>query len=226
MKIRNLRHGYTNRTSRQGKTVLKQYHGPGAPQRWQVEAAVLNHLQDKFPVPKILNANIKGGIQTTWMYGSHAQDLLEKEENGPVVMAALGDLLKTLQAFPIDALKGEIPGSGDCLVHGDFGPQNLILQQKTQKPAAMLDWEWAHLGSPVEDLAWVEWFIRMHHQKQLKHLAIFFDHYGDLPEWEERKAAMAAQCKRHIEFARMLKNRKAIQIWSNRLVITNRFNRL
>ncbi len=225
-KIVNLKHGYTNRTIREKNSVLKIYHGPGAPHRWNTEAAVLSFLDGKFSVPKLLNPNYRGGIQTAWVNGFHAQDLLEEntdEEQIKKIFISLGDLLKQLQQVDVNELKGKIPGEGPCLVHGDFGPQNMIVKNPTP---VVFDWEWAHFGETVEDPAWVEWIIRTHHQKHLKHLPLFFEHYGQLSVWETRHEAMLKQCQRHLEFARLLGNRKAIQIWHNRLVVTHRFNRL
>lgn len=224
-KINNLKHGYTNQTTKIGKIAEKTYNGPGSANRWAAEVTLLTYLKDKFPVPNLVNANIHGGIQTSWINGFHAQDLLQ-EDQGEVVMAVLGDLLKKLQQIPAEELVGKIPGNGTCLVHGDFGPQNLILFQKSRQPAAMLDWEWSHLGSPVEDVAWVEWIMRMHHQSQLKYISTFFDHYENLPEWSLRQEAMILQCKRHLEFAHLEGKRKNIQIWQNRMVMTRRFKRL
>lgn len=40
-----------------------------------------------------------------------------------------------------------------CVVHGDFRNGNLIIG--TDGVRAVLDWELAHLGDPMEDLAWV-----------------------------------------------------------------------
>lgn len=39
------------------------------------------------------------------------------------------------------------------LVHGDFKPGNVMVQ--SGEVTALLDWETAHLGSPLEDLGWV-----------------------------------------------------------------------
>lgn len=36
-----------------------------------------------------------------------------------------------------------------CLVHGDFNPTNLLLDGDC--PTGVLDWEWAHAGSPLSD---------------------------------------------------------------------------
>ena len=39
------------------------------------------------------------------------------------------------------------------LVHGDFKPGNVLLEGR--RIVALLDWELAHLGDPMEDLGWV-----------------------------------------------------------------------
>lgn len=43
--------------------------------------------------------------------------------------------------------------AGTVLVHGDFKPGNVLLAGG--EPTALLDWELAHLGDPMEDLGWV-----------------------------------------------------------------------
>ncbi len=45
------------------------------------------------------------------------------------------------------------PAREVVLVHGDFKPGNALLHD--ERIAAMLDWETAHLGDPLEDLGWV-----------------------------------------------------------------------
>jgi aminoglycoside phosphotransferase (APT) family kinase protein len=45
------------------------------------------------------------------------------------------------------------PSSRTVLVHGDFKPGNALLLGR--RINAMLDWETAHLGDPLEDLGWI-----------------------------------------------------------------------
>ena len=81
------------------------------------------------------------------------------------------------------------------LVHGDFGPNNILIDPESFEITALLDWEFAHLGDPIEDLAWCEWIVRTHHPDHVDALADFFDAYGGhLPEWPQRRAAMVARC--------------------------------
>lgn len=39
-----------------------------------------------------------------------------------------------------------------CLVHSDFNPKNLLADRETGLVTGLLDWEFAHAGSPFEDL--------------------------------------------------------------------------
>jgi aminoglycoside phosphotransferase (APT) family kinase protein len=48
-----------------------------------------------------------------------------------------------------------IPAVQECpaIVHGDAGPGNFLFEN--DKVTALLDWELAHLGDPLEDIAWL-----------------------------------------------------------------------
>ncbi|SDX99948.1 Predicted kinase, aminoglycoside phosphotransferase (APT) family [Modestobacter sp. DSM 44400] len=64
-----------------------------------------------------------------------------------------------LEAYPelelaIDRLRESAPRSArTVLVHADFKPGNVLLVD--DRVVALLDWELAHLGDPLEDLGWV-----------------------------------------------------------------------
>jgi len=45
------------------------------------------------------------------------------------------------------------PSGQCCLVHGDFRSGNFLYNRNGEIPA-LLDWEMAHIGDPLEDLAW------------------------------------------------------------------------
>ncbi|CAN5261694.1 phosphotransferase family protein [soil metagenome] len=46
-----------------------------------------------------------------------------------------------------------LPAQKLCLVHGDYRVGNLLISENGQVEA-VLDWEMAHMGDPLEDLAW------------------------------------------------------------------------
>jgi aminoglycoside phosphotransferase (APT) family kinase protein len=64
-------------------------------------------------------------------------------------------------------------------VHGDFGPNNILLNPATLTVTAILDWEWAHPGEALEDLAWGEWIVRSYHGEHVSALEKFFTAYGN-----------------------------------------------
>jgi aminoglycoside phosphotransferase (APT) family kinase protein len=39
-----------------------------------------------------------------------------------------------------------------CLVHSDFNPKNLLVDPETARITGLIDWEFAHAGSPYADL--------------------------------------------------------------------------
>ncbi|GAB2757711.1 phosphotransferase [Streptomyces bullii] len=92
-------------------------------------------------------------------------------------LRACGTVLRRIHAAPREILD-DGRGTGPVLVHGDFGPHNVLLDPVTLQVAAVVDWEFAHLGEPVEDLAWCEWVVRTHHPGQVDCLGPFFDAYG------------------------------------------------
>ena len=39
--------------------------------------------------------------------------------------------------------------TGTCLVHSDFNPKNILVDSDTLEVTGLLDWEFAHSGSPL-----------------------------------------------------------------------------
>jgi aminoglycoside phosphotransferase (APT) family kinase protein len=108
--------------------------------------------------------------------------------------------LRQIQAVDAADLFPHVPPAPPgVVVHGDYGPNNMLFDPVTFAAAAVLDWEWAHVGDPVEDLAWCEWIIRMHHPDDVHKLEHLFVGYGNRPAWSSRQRAMLAKC--HAIFA-------------------------
>jgi aminoglycoside phosphotransferase (APT) family kinase protein len=57
--------------------------------------------------------------------------------------------------FALAWLTGHVPDTAErpVLVHGDAGPGNFL--HRNGKVAALIDWELAHIGDPMEDIAWL-----------------------------------------------------------------------
>ena len=134
--------------------------GSDAAERSEREYLCLTNLADRLPVPQALDRDLaRPALTLREVPGTHGQDMIEAGRAAEV-LRLLGALLARLQEIDVTAVPG-LPGSGEVIVHGDFGPQNLLVDGG--HVSALLDWEFAHLGRPVEDLAWAEWIVRMHH---------------------------------------------------------------
>lgn len=47
------------------------------------------------------------------------------------------------------------------LTHGDYGVHNILCE--AEDTLHVLDWEWAEWGNPLNDIAWVCWFTKLHY---------------------------------------------------------------
>lgn len=88
-------------------------------------------------------------------YPDHAESLVTWLEH-----YARGTALGELGAVALATL-GSLAARGDdllaashraCLVHGDLRPANVLVDPDTDEVTALVDWEFAHGGHPVEDL--------------------------------------------------------------------------
>jgi aminoglycoside phosphotransferase (APT) family kinase protein len=211
-----MEHGYTNNTMGDGAVVEKRYVGPGAADRRTREYVVLTALQGRLPVPPVREED-GDVLRLGFVEGRPGQELLENGD-AEQVLTACGEVLGRIHASAVDGL----PEGGDTFVHGDFGPNNMLLDPRTFEVTAVVDWEFAHYGEPVEDLAWCEWIVRMHHPDRVEALAAFFAAYpGDVPKWPARQAAMVARCEELQRFcARWEPDGPAVHLWQTRTATT------
>ncbi len=186
-----MRHGYTHRTTRTGDVVTKAYQGPDAEAFCTREAAALTALAGLLPVPRVI-ARGPVTLLTALAPGTHGQDLIDAGLAEPV-LGACGRLLRRIHDLAVPEVIGaDQPGA--VIVHGDFGPNNVLLDAAAERVTAVVDWEWAHAGDPVEDLAWCEFIIRLHHPAEVASLAAFYASYGDRPDWPQRHEAIMRRC--------------------------------
>ncbi|WP_329342841.1 phosphotransferase [Streptomyces sp. NBC_00663] len=220
--MRPLKHGYTNRTATDGTVVAKTYEGPGADLRLRGERLLLERLQGRLPVPPVRAADART-LTLGLMAGVPGQELLE--EQPAAVLAGCGEMLRRIHATPPDVLAGDggEAAAGGVLVHGDFGPQNVLLDPGTFAVTAVVDWEFAHVGDPVEDLAWCEWIVRMHHPHHRHHLPAFFRAYAaQVPPWPVRRRAMLDRCEALRRFcAREEPDGPGVRLWRERTTLTS-----
>lgn len=220
--MRPLRHSYTNRTLGNGATVVKCYQGPGAPARSRLELAMLHALQGQVPVPQILDYS-DGCLTMTFTNGIHGQELLDAGQ-ADGVLRACGTMLWRIHQLGTGGIAAldTAADDGQVLVHGDYGPQNVLLDPAALEITAVLDWEWAHTGHPVEDIAWCEWIIRMHHPRLVRQLGVFFNAYGGaVPPWPARHAAMLGRCQSLLDLSHQQQPGGSGETqWAQRLAVT------
>jgi aminoglycoside phosphotransferase len=214
--MRRLKHGYTNHTVGDGVVVEKTYEGPDAELRLDREHTLLTRLQGMLPVPPVHAAGA-GTLTLGFVMGVQGQELLDAGHAG-AVLETCGRVLRRIHGIAPSVLGGGGHAAGKVLVHGDFGPNNVLLDPVTFEASAVVDWEFAHLGDPVEDLAWCEWIVRTHHPEHRQALNIFFDAYdGDVPTWPARRAAMLARCESLEQFChRWEPNSSGVRQWRER----------
>jgi tRNA A-37 threonylcarbamoyl transferase component Bud32 len=214
--MRPLRHGYTNDTQGDGIEVVKRYEGPDSDVRRQRECAMLDRLRGRLPVAPLLQDVEPGTLRMGFVPGVHGQDLIQDGHAVPVLRAC-GQVLRQIHGADVtQAFPHESHPPDTVLIHGDFGPNNVLVDPSTFTVTAVLDWEWARPGRAVEDLAWCEWIVRMHHREHVEALAGFFDAYGQCPTWRQRQDAMAAQCQLLLDVSRRW-TPDGVRLWQSRL---------
>jgi aminoglycoside phosphotransferase len=217
----NLRHGYTNLTRRlPDQKVEKRYQGTDALQRAECEYVCLTHLGDRLPVPGVLEQDSSvPKLILREMSGMHAQDMIDSGRAAEV-LRLVGTLLTRLQQIAPSSVPG-LTGVGPVLVHGDFGPQNVLVNGDTL--TALLDWEFAHVGDAIEDLAWAEWIVRMHHPNHVDALPELLDTSGIRSGWPERQGAMVSRCDELMRMAEAAGSADTTALWRGRLRVTEQW---
>jgi aminoglycoside phosphotransferase len=188
--------GYTNRTRFVPGTAIieKVYAGSDARIRLDREERCLTWVGSIVPVPSVVGRDEeRRALRLECIDGIPGQLLLDGHSADRVLTAA-GSLLRLLQRDASPLLAPALQGVGPVVVHGDYGPQNLLIDADFAV-VGLLDWEFAHIGDPVEDLAWAEWIVRMHHPDAIDSLDGLFTGYEARPAWSERRTAMLVQCE-------------------------------
>lgn len=216
-RLRRLPHGYCNETSRDGDLVVKRFLGPDAAARADTEARILRAVAAVVPVPAVTNVT-DTEVTSRFVPGRHGQEVLTPDLASGV-LAACGRTLAGVHAVPLPAVASRDSKNG-VLVHGDYGPQNLLFDTATMSVTAVLDWEWAHIGHPVEDLAWCEWIVRTHHADCVDALPHLYYGYGEpMPPWQRRQSAMLGKCRAMQQFGARRKDGSA-SLWQRRAAVT------
>jgi aminoglycoside phosphotransferase (APT) family kinase protein len=173
-----------------GSAVVKQY--TGRLHAYDREKAVLEALAGRLPVPRPFNGSTRGALRLPYIAGINGRELADLGDPGEL-MAELGRFLRALHEVDVGPFSGVLPGAGRVLVHGDFGHHNAIFETDRSYLIAVLDWEEAHLGGVVEDIAWCEWQFRSRHPRHEWAVRKLLDSYGDAPDAGRREEAVRSR---------------------------------
>src|SRR6201999_1632661 len=204
--------------------VRKVYQGPDAQARCRRKAGALTPLAGRLLVAPVLSRD-ETSLTMGFLPGGPGQDLIAAGLAGPV-LAACGRMLRQVHAVAaalVDpAAQPPPPGQpAQVLVHGDYGPNNTLFSPDGEVVTGVVDWEWAHAGAPVEDLAWCEWIVRMHHPAEVAALDGFYRSYGNRPAWPDRQPAMTSRGRDMLALCqRWEPGGAAVARWQDRLRIT------
>jgi hypothetical protein len=208
--------GYLNSVVYRDGTVHKRYVGVDGEARRNLEYAALVRLRRWVAVPGATPGPDAVTLLLDFADGTNGQELI-RQGNGASVLQACGEALRRLQNVDPGPLRDLLPGHGSTIVHGDFGPQNTLLDRSATAVTAILDWEFCHLGTPIEDLAWAEWIVRRHHPEAVGCLPALFAGYGTTPRWPLRKRSMARSIRAMRSFAVAAGQAANVRLWNERL---------
>jgi tRNA A-37 threonylcarbamoyl transferase component Bud32 len=207
---RRLPHGYTNETWADDASVWKRYVGRDSDARMRRELDAIEMVRQVVPVPDVLSTDFdEHVVRFARVHGAPGQALLERG-HGHEVMEATGRTLAMFQR-----------ASDPHLVHGDYGPQNLLLDPAGHEVLLVVDWEFSEVnGNLIRDLAWAEWIVRMHHPTEAQGIDALFAGYGSTPAWPERLAEMLDKCTTLAARAQLIGEPHSQWLWEQRAATT------
>lgn len=208
--------GYLNSVIQHTDTVQKRYLGAQAHVRRWREHHTLLRLGGLLDVPRVVPGGDENTLVLQFIEGSNGQ-LLMREGQAELVLRLCGQVLRRLQTLDSYILDGSPAGTGLVIVHGDFGPQNMLFHPATKAISAVIDWEFCHIGPPVDDLAWTEWVVRRHHRDAVEFLPRLFAGYGSTPPWPIRKQSMINSLRRMRGFCIENGDTQHVGLWDERI---------
>lgn len=187
-----------NRVTSDGGVVTKVHGGPDGATRAAHSVAALGQAGAfGLPVPEVRGHD---GATVTMVEVQATVDGADLLESGPArVLSAIGGFAHELHALP-PPMDWPLPDQPPAtFVHGDLCPVNTLFDGDGGL-VAVLDWEEAHMGEALDDLAWTEWLVRTWHPEAVEHLPVLYAAYGEpVPDVEARRAAMGRCLQRHDE---------------------------
>ena len=202
-----------------GDVVEKRYVGVRRFDNARRELTCLTGLADVLPLPEVVDADPdEPRLVVRWIDGEHGQDLLNSGD-AAALLRVIGETLRLVQSLPTSLV--DLEGDGSVISHCDFGAQNMLFRDG--RVAAIIDWESAYLGERVDDLAFAECVVRMHHADRVDYLDALFEGAGFRPPWEERQTVMLRKVEQVRQMCIADGWADAAEWWAQRAAIVERW---
>ena len=132
---------------------------------------MLTRLAGVLPLPRALASEdpfavrmeyVPGSLAEQWVVSGYRSPALEEAVRRQVVfLRGCGEMPRALHAVNTRSFADVLTGTGTSVIHAGPGPYNVIVDPEAGEVGALIDRELARIGDPVEDLAIVEWNMRI-----------------------------------------------------------------
>lgn len=99
--------------------------------------------------PQYLGVDDEGRDVLSFVEGATTSHPSERDERS---YAAVGAMLRELHELTRGT---ELAAGGECIVHGDPGPFNVVM--RGGMPVSLIDWDSTHAGDPLTDVGYAGW---------------------------------------------------------------------
>jgi aminoglycoside phosphotransferase len=176
-----------NTVSWDGSAVVKRHaSGPAAALR---ELAVLARVAD-LPVPRVLPGTRADSLRLRYIVGVPATAAIEAG-HGSRVLRSMGEAIRAVQG--VDPSRFCAAAEAGVVVHGDFATYNVIVSEDGSEVRAIVDWEAAHVGDSLVDLAWCEYQFQRLFPRHGYAIPQLFAGFGASPSRAALDAALHAR---------------------------------
>ena len=148
-----------------GTFVVRSDLGERAARQWIAVAAALGDAEVPAPRARLVTADAASWLVMDEIHGTPGNDWLDTPARSRTLARSMGAIWRRLQVVDPRAIRlqsSTATSASPGFVHGDFAPINVLVDDRGEV-VGLLDFEHAHEGDPLEDIAWWGWVVRHHH---------------------------------------------------------------